>query len=212
MTHPDHLRMKARQLRRERRLSLDEIVERLQLPRTTVFLWIRDIPLGREPNRSVAAERAAEANRERYRLQREAAYAQGAAEYAALAARPTFVDFVVLYIAEGSKRERNTVAICNSDALVMGLAVRWLRSLTDARVHFSIQYHADQDLDQLRQFWGQRLSFDPDDLALQRKSNSGQLTGRSWRSVHGVITARVYDTALRARLQAWIDLTKATWK
>lgn len=206
------MRLKARELRVERKLTLDEIAERLALPKTTVFSWIRDLPLQRPPSVTEARERAWAANSQRYRLKREAAYAQGVEEYPALAARPTFTEFIALYIAEGSKRERNQVKICNSDPDVMTLSVRWLRSLTTRSLMYSIQYHADQDLDDLRRFWSEHLGFEAEELRLQRKSNSRQLAGRQWRSRHGVLTVRVSDTMLRSRLQAWIDLTKATWQ
>lgn len=49
MTHPDYLRVKARELRAERKLSIDEIAERLALPKTTVFSWVRDIPCSVRP-------------------------------------------------------------------------------------------------------------------------------------------------------------------
>jgi len=94
----------------------------------------------------------------------------------------------------------------------MVLAARWLRALTKRKLLYSIQCHADQDLDELRAFWSERLEFEPDELRLLRKSNSNHLAGRQWRSVHGVLTVRVADTMLRARLQAWIDLTKARWQ
>ena len=67
----------------------------------------------------------------KYRLLREAAYAQGAREYDELAVDPTFRDFVCLYVAEGYKRDRNTVSICNSDPAVMQMATRWIRSLSN---------------------------------------------------------------------------------
>lgn len=138
-------------------------------------------------------------------------------EYPALAERPTFKEFVALYIAEGSKRERSKrersqVKICNSDADVMTLSVHWLRVLAERTLRFSIQYHVDQDVEELRTFWGTLLGFPPEDLRLQRKSNSGKLAGRQWRSRHGVLSVRVSDTMPRARLQAWIDLTKACWQ
>ena len=214
MTYPAYLRDKARRMRLEQRLSLDEIVERLALPRTTVFSWVKDIPLQRPRSdyATPARERAWAAQSERYRLKREAAYARGVEEYRELAIQPTFLDFVVLYIAEGSKRSRNTVAICNSEPAVMQLSARWLRGLTDRPLRFSIQYHADQDLDELRRFWSETLLFEPAHLKIQRKSNSSQLAGRSWRSVHGVLTIAAADTMLRSRLQAWMDLTKARWQ
>jgi hypothetical protein len=47
MAYPDYIRDTARQLRVEKKLSLDEIAERLALPKTTVYSWIVDLPLGR---------------------------------------------------------------------------------------------------------------------------------------------------------------------
>lgn len=121
----------------------------------------------------------------KYRLMREAAYAQGVAEFNDLAAVPTFREFISLYIAEGNKRNRNRVEICNSDSTVMRMSVRWLRRLSEKPMGFSIQYHADQDLDALRAFWAITLSIPADSIKLQRKSNSSQLEKRTWRSVHG---------------------------
>ena len=212
VTHPDYLRLKARELRVARKLSLDEIAERLALPKTTIFSWIRDLPLQRPAYVTEARERAWAANSERYRLKREAAYAQGVEEYPALAARSTFTDFVVLYIAEGTKRRRNSVEICNSDPAVMRLAARWLRELTDRTLHFQVQHHADQELEELCEFWGGEVGVSPGEISVLRKSNSNQLARRTWRSEHGVLTIRILDTMLRSRLEAWIDLTKARWK
>jgi hypothetical protein len=100
-------------------MTLDEIVERLVLPRTTIYEWIKDIPLGKPRSTAGQAKRVA-AMQAKYQRLRDEAYAQGVAEFATLAAQPTFRDFIVVYIAEGSKRERNCVAICNSDGAVMG--------------------------------------------------------------------------------------------
>jgi hypothetical protein len=147
----------------------------------------------------------------KYRRLREEAYAQGAAEYAALAADPTFRDFVVLYIAEGFKRDRNCVAICNSDGAVMAVAHRSVLRLSSKRLGYSVQYHADQDLDALRSYWGETLGIGGSLITVLRKSNSSKLKGRSWRSEFGVLTVRTSDTYLRARLQAGIDLIKRGW-
>ena len=51
----------------------------------------------------------------------------------------------------------------------------------------------------------------PGRFRLQRKSNSGKLAGRKWRSRHGVLTVGANDTQLRARLQACIDLVRRSW-
>ncbi len=204
------MRERARQLRVEKKLSLDEIAERLALPKTTVYYWIVDLPLGR-PRSSAGQRKGNQSMREKYRLLRERAYDAGRAQYESLVSVPTFRDFVALYIAEGYKRNRNVVSIANSDDRVMSMAAGWIRSLTDKSLVYSIQYHADQDLDELRAYWGSVLEIDGATIRFQRKSNSGKLNGRSWRSAHGVLTVTVNDTYLRARLQAWIDRIREGW-
>jgi hypothetical protein len=91
------------------------------------------------------------------------------------------------------------------------LAARWIRLLSERKVTYSIQYHADQSLEMLRGFWGNRLGINPDSIVLQRKSNSNGLSSRTWRSQFGVMTVGVNDTYLRARLEAWMDRLKREW-
>jgi len=83
--------------------------------------------------------------------------------------------------------------------------------LSSKRLGYSVQYHADQDLDALRSYWGETLAIDGSLITVLRRSNCSKLKRRSWRSEFGVLTVRTSDTYLRARLQAWIDLTKRGW-
>ena len=209
MAYPPYLREKARQLRVTKQLSLDEVAERLALPKTTVYCWIADLPLGRprreNPHPGTRAMQA------KYRKLREEAYAQGAVEYDALAAQPTFRDFVVLYIAEGYKRSRNTAAICNSDPAIVAMAARWMQRLSGRVPAVRVQHHLDQRPDRLRSFWGETLGIEASAVGLQPKSNSGQLRGRVWRCAHGVASVEVHDTLFRARLQAWMDRVREAW-
>ena len=128
-----------------------------------------------------------------------------------LDAEPTFRDFVCMYIGEGYKRDRNVVAIANSDPQVVRLGRHWISRFSSNRIGYQLQYHADQDPEYLIAFWSMFLSADPERFSLQRKSNSGQLGGRQWRSRWGVLTVRVGDTHLRARLQGWIDRLQDRW-
>ena len=127
----------------------------------------------------------------KYRRLREQAYAEGRRTFAALAEDPLFRDFVTLYIAEGYKRSRNRVSLCNSDPATMRLADGWLGRLSDRPRFYWLQHHADQDLDELRTFWGVALGIDPAVVRFQRKSNSAQLAHRRWRSRYGVLTVGV---------------------
>ena len=105
-----------------------------------------------------------------------------------------------LYLAEGSKRDRNRVQVCNSDAAVVSVCHDWLGRLSSKPRHYAIQHHADQDIDELRRFWSAALAIPPEVIQFQRKSNSNQLKARTWRSRHGVLAVTVNDTLLRAEL------------
>lgn len=94
---------------------------------------------------------------------------------------------------------------------MLTVALAWMEELTEATFSYRIQYHADQQLEALRHYWAAALDLDPEQIKFQRKSNSSQLRKRTWRSEHGVLTIRVCDTLLRARLQAWIDCLREQW-
>jgi hypothetical protein len=203
-------------MRVERRLTIDQIAERLALPRSTIYYWVRDLPITdavrHSGPRQAARRRGNRAMQRKYRLLREAAYREGLESFASLAADPTFRDFVCLYIAEGYKRDRNRVSIANSDPAVIRLATGWIRRLTQKGAVFSIQYHADQQLSELCRFWGGVLGIEAGAIRLQRKSNSNQLRARTWRSRHGVLTVCADDTLFRARLQAWMQCLRTSWR
>jgi transcriptional regulator with XRE-family HTH domain len=189
MAHPAYLREKARELRVKKKLSLLEIAERLALPKTTVFYWIRDLPEPEikhrdSPARAAARAKGARLNVERHAALRGIAYRQGWEEYPELIREATFRDFICMYIGEGYKRCRNAVSLANSDPRVVRLANHWIRRFSRNQVTYSFQFHADQDPEYVRRFWSFGLGVDPSLIRYQRKSNSGQLKGRTWRCKH----------------------------
>jgi hypothetical protein len=131
--------------------------------------------------------------------------------YPELVTRATFRDFICVYVGEGTKRGRNYAAVCNSDPAVVRLAQKWLLELGENPLSYSIQFHADQSLPDLRTFWSRELIIDPESIRFQRKSNSNNLSGRTWRSRYGVLQVRCSDTYLKARIDAWVDLVRASW-
>jgi hypothetical protein len=81
VAHPQYLREKARTMRVDRRFTLDQIAVRLALPRTTIYYWIRDLPVPNEvahsDRRQAARRRGNRAMQRKYGLLREEAYREG---------------------------------------------------------------------------------------------------------------------------------------
>jgi transcriptional regulator with XRE-family HTH domain len=211
MAYPAYIKERARQLRRQKKMTIDEIAECLAISRTTIFYWVRGIQVPQTPARTAAQLRAARANGEKHRQLREAAYDEALVDYLRLIEEPGFRDFICMYIGEGYKRSRNNVQIGNSDPAVVKLGDYWIRQLSRRDVTYSLQHHADQVPEELKRFWGTELGVDAGLITVQRKSNSNGLKGRKWRSEYGVLQVRTSDTYLRAELQAWMDCVQDEW-
>jgi hypothetical protein len=207
----DHLRDKAIELRTQHNMTLEDIVERLALPKTTIYYWIKDLPIPRTEKQSAAQRARAAQVKQKYALLREAAYQEGVAQAPELLKDPTFRDFVVLYMAEGSKRHRNKLGFVNSDARMVKLAHTWLKRLSNQSFFYGLQYHADHDVDELKIYWANMLDISPEKIYASRKSNSNELAGRQFRSVYGLLSVETGDTYLRAKMQAWMDIVKSQW-
>lgn len=206
-----HLKDKARKFRKQG-MAISEICERLSMKKGTVYYWIKDIPLKSRTKRQTESQRkASEAHSLRCREKREQAYCDGLLEGEDLMGDSSFRDFVVVYLTEGYRRTIHQVSVANSNSAIVRLAFGWIRKLTDAKPDFSIQCHVDNDEDELKQYWADELGIDSQQIKVIRRSNSGSMTGRNWRSTKGVFTVRVNDTYLRARLQAWMDMIQKKW-
>jgi predicted site-specific integrase-resolvase len=70
MTHPDYVREKARDLRARRKLTIDELAERLAVSRTTVYYWVRDLPIPRSVVQTPRQRLGTEAMQAKYRSSR----------------------------------------------------------------------------------------------------------------------------------------------
>lgn len=206
-----HIRKKAIELRTEKKLTLDEIVERLGVPKSTVFYWVKDIDIPYTEKQTEAQRRRAQQNSERYAKLREDAYQQGLEEAPELLKDLSLRDFVVLYMGEGTKKDRNKVGIVNSDPDIVRLSNRFITQFSANKIGYRLQYHADHDTDELCEYWGKLLEIDPTCIGLQRKSNSNEMSGRQWRSIHGLLTIETGDTYFHARLKAWMDFLKSQW-
>jgi AcrR family transcriptional regulator len=88
MTYPSYMREKARQLRRNQQLTIDEIAERLAVSRTTVFFWIGDMPRPARCRKRKGTGHALgnAAMQAKYRRLRERAYQEGVYSDAAVIA------------------------------------------------------------------------------------------------------------------------------
>ncbi len=198
----------ARSLRVEQQLTVDELAARLSLPRSTIFYWVRDLPLRGGARDATQREAPAKVSR----VHSEAAYEEGLATFEELSAQPTFRDFVCIYLVQGDQRDRTRVALTNSDPAVMRLVSCWIARLTNKVPFLSLQYLPGQSLKDLRRFWSETTGAEPRAIRVRRfaAAESGEQTVPG--SAHGLLTVGVEDTLLRARLQGWMHRARQSWQ
>ena len=161
----DDLRAKARELRLQG-LDYAEIVAQLGVSKSSVSLWVRDLP--RPPR--VAAEECARRAAERMRrywagerpvraARRAAASAAAAASIGGLTDREILLAGAVAYWCEGAKnkphRRADRVTFSNSDPELISFFLLFLDTagITRSDLAFQLQIHETADVESAERFW-----------------------------------------------------------
>jgi transposase len=173
----DDLREKARELRLQG-WTYDQIQVELGCSKSSISLWVRDLP---KPERRDPSEQAKLASRKRWEHElavrdeeRQKTKVAAAAEIGRLSDRELFLAGVVLYWAEGAKdkthsrQRRENLQFINSDPNVIGFYLRWLDSqgVQRERLRFRVYIHESADVAEAESFWAKLV--DVDASAFQR--------------------------------------------
>jgi hypothetical protein len=192
---------------RKNHMSLPEICKSLNLGKTTVYYWIKDVEavITRRPGPAVSGAKTRKKAAER----RQRAYDEGVEEYPALSKNPLFRDFLILYLCEGYKKNRNVVALTNSDVDIIKLGWAVLKKITSKSPSCMVQIHLDNSPDDVTKYWAEQLGIDPCSIKVYTRKVS--MTNRNGRLPNGIFMFRFSDTYLRSRMQAWLDILKKEW-
>lgn len=214
----DDLRAKARELRL-RGLDYDEIVAQLGVAKSSVSLWVRDLPrLGRLSDEAIR-QRAAERARKHWQAERHVRNAQRAAtrnaamaEVGQLNDREVLVAGAVVYWCEGSKnkhhRRYDRVSFINSDPGLIRFFLRFLEvaGVTQVDLRFSVSIHESADVAAAVRFWQEVTGagieqFNKSVIKCARPWTRRRNTGESY---HGCLRVDVRRSMnLYRRIEGW---------
>ena len=163
---------KARVLRAQNR-TLADIAQTLGVSKSSVSLWVRDVPFTptlrlREPRR-----RPHPAHEAKLRQIEELNHS-GLERIGALSEEALFVAGVALYAGEGSKTD-GEVRFSNSDPAMVRLFCAWFRRFFDVdekRLRGRLYLHQGLDLTATEAFWSALANIPTDPQAIPRGSGS----------------------------------------
>ncbi|WP_329598296.1 hypothetical protein OIE43_24915 [Streptomyces pseudovenezuelae] len=211
----DDLRDKARELRLQG-WTYDQIQVELGCSKSSISLWVRDLP---KPERRDSTEQAKPAARKRWehegaRRDKERQQTKGAAaaEIGAMSDRELFFLGVGLYWAEGSKDKpydrRESVIFVNSDPGMIKVYLAWLDLLgvERERMRYAVMIHESADASAAEEYWANVVGADRSAFykTTLKKHNPKTVRKNVGDSYRGCLAVRVLQGAdLYRRIEGW---------
>jgi transposase len=214
----DDLRARARSLREEG-MDYEEIAAALGVAKSSVSLWVRDLPTPQHLSYAERRERAAEGvrrywatERAAHEARRAAARTATAAEIGALTDRELVIAGAIAYWCEGSKnkphRRTDRVIFTNSDPALIRFFLRFLEVTgtprTDTR--FRVCIHESADIDAAQRFWLEvtGASIDQFQRPTLKHHNPTTVRKNTGADYHGCLRIDVRrSSSLYRRIEGW---------
>ena len=119
---------------------------------------------------------------------------------------------VMLYWAEGSKKNNNYVAFSNSDPDMVRLFLSFLREICgiqESRLHLLLHIYTDQNEKELKSFWSEITKI-PLNQFNKTYIHQGKIGNYKKKSQYGTVSLRYGDKKLFDQIIKWIERYKDT--
>ncbi|WP_413753447.1 hypothetical protein NRF20_27195 [Streptomyces sp. R-74717] len=212
----DDLREKARELRRQG-MTYDRIQVELGCSKSSISLWVRDLPKPVPDHSAVEQARLAGRMRWDHELairdaERQQTKDAAEGEVGAMSDRELFFAGVALYWAEGSKDKsysrRETVTFINSDPDVVKVFLAWLDLLgiERERLRYRVMIHESADVTAAELYWADLVHADVSTFqkTTLKKHNPKTVRKNVGAGYRGCLVVRVSKGAdLYRRIEGW---------
>jgi len=206
-------RERARRLRATG-LPMADIAARLGVSRSSVSLWVRDVPFEPRPRVTLGRRREPNALQRRKQAEIDRLLAEGRDRVGRLSEREFLVAGVALYAGEGSKGDGN-VRFANSDPRMIVFFCSWLRrffEIDESRLRIHLYLHQGLDLAAAIAYWSALTSIPPTQFLKPYRAvpdpsirhakhvhgcvGIGYSCSATHRSIMGLVAALLGDTAI----------------
>jgi DNA-binding transcriptional ArsR family regulator len=150
-------RFEAEKLRKEG-LSYNEISKKVGVSKSTLSLWLREMPVTIEQNKILLDRRGNTSNRDYWQKKRKLVYDQ----FLPPLDNPKFAFGVALYWGEGTKWNTSTVAMTNADVGILLSFVRWCEEFFSGEYEVlvgELSHHSPNRDKEIRDYWESMFEF-----------------------------------------------------
>ncbi len=198
-------KIEARRIRVEEQLSIKDISERLGVAKSSVSLWVRDLPLSQETIESKCLAGRIKGGRARrfYARNIRIKYQQAGREMAREHKDDSlFMAGCMMHWAEGAK-DKNNASICNTDPHFLRLWLRFIKKFFGVKpiyviLHVNCYLNNDKTQEQIESYWIRELGLPRSSLrkttiVVKHKFSTG---AKKNKHVFGVASISVHSTEI----------------
>lgn len=153
-------------MRVKQRMSYSAIRKRLGVSKSTLSYWLQEFPLTNAEIVALKKEgwKRGEASREKYRSAMRAKKVEGydkliqryVKRFSKISRDAEYIAGIMLYLAEGDKRNANRIVLANTDARIITFFVKWIQGWMGVRrEEIRIQLHLYENMSVAKEekFW-----------------------------------------------------------
>lgn len=196
--------------------SYNDILKEVGVSKSTLSLWLRDIPLSDQ--QIAALECKFKAGREKFihkmRVRRDNRWAQyhreAEEEYAALSRDPAFMFGLALYVGEGSKTEQNKLCFSNCDPRVIQKALEFFLKIGVPlqSIRCAVHVHPGMCMGTVEEFWRGMTGLPAEQfhrtlVAVSRASSGRKINIQQYGTCHIIAN----HTKIRQKLAKWMEIS-----
>ena len=195
-------------------LSVNEIREKLNVAKSSVSIWVRDIQLSEDQLQGLSIrgrskksiEKRRKARLANERAKRAKVIARAKEEFTSLVGSPLFLTGVSLYWSEGGKTKRSLVRLDNSDPEMIKVFMRFLREFCEVpeeKFRGHIHIHSHLAVEKAEHYWSEITKIPINQFFKTYSKPSKASKGKRDSLPHGTFDVYVCDTELFLKIKGW---------
>ena len=202
------LKEKALKLRKTG-MSYSQIKKKLGVSKSTLSMWLRDLPLSEErikelrDNNPRRIERYRNTMRKKREGRQRLVYENIAIEIGSLSERELFLAGLFLYWGEGGKTQKSEISMSNTDPAVLKFFIKWISLLKvqKDKIRIVLQLYSDMDEKEEKEFWKQELNLNDENFrkCYIKKSKTLDISYKR-KFTHGTCNLRIGGRDLEDRV------------
>lgn len=186
-------------------LSYSQIKKEMGLSKSTLSGWLKDYPLSENQIKELRdfnpqrIEKCRNTKAQKVKDRHESVYSKVSEDIGVLSEREIFISGLFLYWGEGSKSEKTTTGLSNTDPAMLKFFIKWLTlvNVTKKALHVTLQLYTDMDIEKEIDFWSKELKL-PRKLFKRPYIKASTLAGLTYKRGfgHGTCNIRVFNRDL----------------